>query len=275
MNISYQALILKKIEILEELGNVKYKDLKHLVYRMQLTYDEIMDILDLKYIPTKTTAFSLNPRIYEVVDFNNSLKNILHDNVKVSVTIDDARLKSKLKNNQTLIFIKKWFFYTISRFTQLQQGALNDIEGFYQILPGSYKSDKSINDTGIDKIHLKCDCIQSSIVNGLRETIWYNFALSSPPGHKRYKEPRIKLFKKINKSVLSHILFYFEEDDRKPVDFNRETISFTCQPIEIQNSHLNTYHYMSIYFRDISRITFVKILQLYEYIYKAYLHLYE
>ena len=40
-------------------------------------------------------------------------------------------------------------------------------------------------------------------------------------------------FKKINKSVLSHIRFYLEDDDHKPVDFNGKTLSFTCQPIKI------------------------------------------
>ena len=101
------------------------------------------------------------------------------------------------------------------------------------MIGGSYKSDKPIKITGTDKIHLKCDCIQGSIVNGIREPILYSFALSSPPGHKLYKEPKIKLFKKVNKSVLSHITFYFEDDDHKPVDFKNETISFTCQLIKI------------------------------------------
>ena len=104
---------------------------------------------------------------------------------------------------------------------------------FYQILPGSYKSDKPINITAIDEFHLKCDCIQGSIVNGTREPILYSFALSSPTGHKIYKEPRLKLFKKVNKSVLSLITFYSEDDDHKPVDFNGETISFTCQLYKI------------------------------------------
>ena len=36
--------------------NVKYNDLEDLVYRFQLTYDEIIDILDLKYLPTKKRA---------------------------------------------------------------------------------------------------------------------------------------------------------------------------------------------------------------------------
>ena len=101
------------------------------------------------------------------------------------------------------------------------------------MIAGSHKSDKPINITGFDKIHLKCDCIQGSIVNGIREPILYSFALSSPPGQKIFKEPRVKLFKKVNKSVLSHITFYFEDDDHKPVDFHAETMSFTCQLIKI------------------------------------------
>ena len=165
-------------------------------------------------------------------DLNNTLKHILPDNVKVSVTIDDIGLKSNLKTNQTLIFTEKSFFYTILGFTRSRSYPLDDIDGFYQLIAGSYKSDRTINFTGIDKYHLKCDCIQGSIVNGIREPILHSFALSSPPGHKIYKEPRVKLFKKINKSVLSDITFYTEDDDHKSVDFNNETITFTCQLIK-------------------------------------------
>ena len=116
----------QKNEILEELRNVKHNDLRDLIYRMQLT-NEIIDILDLEYIPTKRIGFSLNPGIYEVIDLNNTLKYILLDNVKVTITIDDIRLKSNLKINQTLIFTNKSFFYTLLGFTQSHQGPLNDI----------------------------------------------------------------------------------------------------------------------------------------------------
>ena len=131
MNVSYQTLILKKNEILEELKNVKYNDLKDLVYRRRLSYDEIMDILDLKYIPTKRTGYSLNPGIYEVIDSNNTLKHILPNIVKINITIDDNRLKSNLKTNQTLNFTEKPFFYTILEFTRSQSYPLDDIDGFY------------------------------------------------------------------------------------------------------------------------------------------------
>ena len=56
--------------------------------------------------------------------------------------------------------------------------------------------------------------------------------MSSKPGHKVYKEPRVKLFEKIKESVLSHITFYLEDDDHKPVDLNSETNFFTCQLIK-------------------------------------------
>ena len=166
----------QKYEIIEELKNVKYNDLEDLVYRMRLSYDEIMNILDLNYIPTKRTGYGLNPGIYEVIDLNNTLKHILPDNVKVNITIDDIRLKSNSKINQTLIFTKRSFFYTNLGFTQSRSYPLDDIDSHYQLIAGSYKSDKPINITGIDKVHLKCDCIQGSIINDVRESILYSFA---------------------------------------------------------------------------------------------------
>ena len=104
---------------------------------MRLSYDEIMIILDLKYIPTKRTGYSLNPGIYEVIDLNNTLKHILPNNVKVNFTIDDIRLKSNLKINQTLKFTERSFFYTILGFTQSRSYPLDDIDSRYQLIAGS------------------------------------------------------------------------------------------------------------------------------------------
>ena len=230
---SLSSLGMFKEEILEDLKNAKFNDLEGMVNRFQLTYDEIIDILDLKYIPTKKMGCSIEPNIYNVVDLNKTLQNILPNNVKIDITIDERKYKTDLKINQTLIFTNKRFFYTLLGFTQSHQGPLNDIERFHQTLPGSYKSDKPFNITGINKVHLKCNVVDGSIVNGVREPTLYSFALDQPPGHKIYKEPKVKLFKKINKSVLSHLTFYLEDDDYKAVDFNGETVSFICQLIKI------------------------------------------
>ena len=47
----------EKNEILEEKKIAKNNDLEDLVYRTQLTYDEIIDLLDLNYIPTRNRLF--------------------------------------------------------------------------------------------------------------------------------------------------------------------------------------------------------------------------
>ena len=49
-----------------------------------------------------------------------------------------------------------------------------------------------------------------------------------------YKETKKKFFKRINKSVLSQITLYLEEDDHKPSDLDGEMISFTCQLFKVQ-----------------------------------------
>ena len=42
-----------RVEIFLEIKKANYYDLEHLVSRFHLTYDEIIDIVDIKYIPKK------------------------------------------------------------------------------------------------------------------------------------------------------------------------------------------------------------------------------
>ena len=90
------------------------------------------------------------------------VNSLLPVEVNVSITIDDIRLGSNLNTNKTMKFTEKSFFYTIIGFTQSHSGPLKDIEGFIHLIRNTYNSDNSVNFTGVDKIHLKCDCIDGS-----------------------------------------------------------------------------------------------------------------
>ena len=149
---------------------------------------------------------------------------------------DYSPFEAQLKQ---LGLLKKSFFFTIQGSTQSLSGPLDDVKRFVQLIPVSYKSNRPNNITSVDKFHLQCDCTNGSIVNGIREPFLLSFVLDTLPRHKTHKEPRIKLYKRINKSVLSHITFYSEDDDHKPVDFNNETKSFTCQLIKIYFYQMN------------------------------------
>ena len=91
--------------------------------------------------------------------------------MEVTITIDDIRLKSDLKSIQNLTFTKESFFDTILGSNDSHLEEIGDIEGFVQLIPRSYKSDESNNITGIGKVHLKCNCTNGSLLNGIREPI--------------------------------------------------------------------------------------------------------
>ena len=68
----------------------------------------------------------------------------------------------------------------------------------------------------MNKSQLNCNCIDGSVVNGLRQSILYSFVLDKPPGYKVFRQPQILHYRKrINKSVLMSITFYVEDDDNK------------------------------------------------------------
>ena len=120
-----------------------------------------------------TVGFTLPPGIYEITDINLMIKSLFPSKVKVKVTIDGIRLGQNLTTNKTIRYTKKSFLYTLLGLTPSHLSPSGDIDGFIQLIPGSYKSEKPINITGIDKNHLKCDCINGSVVNGIREPILY------------------------------------------------------------------------------------------------------
>ena len=80
---------------------------------------------------------------------------------------------------------------------------------------------------------MKCDCIDGSIQDGLRQPILFSFVLDKPSGYKNFCEPETIHYKKINKPVLNTITFYLEDDNNDEVNFNQETLTFSLQVIKI------------------------------------------
>ena len=66
---------------------VKYRDLEDMVYRLQITYDEIIGILDVKYISGSTIGYTIPPGVYEISDINLMLKSLLPGKVKVNMKV--------------------------------------------------------------------------------------------------------------------------------------------------------------------------------------------
>ena len=140
----------------------------------------------------------------------------------IDIEDDDITMKTKFVVKSGFIakrFDEKSFFNTVVGFTP----------GWHYKHYNKYTSQKVVNLGSTKKIYLKCDVIDGSVVNGIRQPILYCFKLDKAPGYKVFCEPETIHFKKINKSVLNTITFYLEDNDHKEVDFNEETLTFTLQ----------------------------------------------
>ena len=143
----------------------------------------------------------------------------------IDIEYDDNTKKTKMVVRSGIIarrFDEKSFFNTILGFTA----------GWAYKDYNQYLSQKIVNLSSTNKIHLKSDCIDGSVVDGIRQPILFSFVLDKPAGYKVFCEPETIHYKK-NKSVLNTITFYLEDDKNEEVDFNQETLTFTLQMIKI------------------------------------------
>ena len=210
--------------------------------RLVIGLDEKDIQLILKEYNSHFITYELTPGIYTIQDISEAIKTFSGHQETIQLEYDDISMRTtivlKFKNEKTkfalgtLRFDRQSFLHTLLGFSPYWD--YKPSKSSHVLIPGVYPSDKIIlNLNTIDKIHLKCDCIDGSIQNGVRQPILYSFVLDKPSGYKVFCEPETIHYKKINKSVLNTITFYLEDDNNKEVDFNQETLTFTLQMIKI------------------------------------------
>ena len=197
--------------------------------QIDLIEDDVKLVLD-EYNSSFITH-ELEPGIYSYREISEALFKILQleypsSDSKILIRLDDITRKTKLVVGSGIIakrFDEKSFFSTILGFT-----AGWDYKHYNQ-----YLSQKIVNSSNTNEIHLKADFIDGSVVDGVRQPILYSFILEKPTGYKIICEPETIHYKKRNKSILNTRTFYLEDDNNKEVDFNGETLTFTLQMTKI------------------------------------------
>ena len=107
-------------------------------------------------------GIQLTPGAYELVDINASVKQIINESdydFEFNIIPDTISMKSVLTTSNPIHFYSE----------------LNKVLGFTQreYPSGTHTSEKPVMITTTDKVHLKCDCVDGSIVNGIREQILF------------------------------------------------------------------------------------------------------
>ena len=159
---------------------------------VDLVRDDIKLVLD-EY-NTSFVTYELQPSIYAFKDLSEALFNTLQPDYPGAGTVidtefDDLTRKSKLVVRSGIIarrFDENSFFSTILEFTSGW-----DYEHYNE-----YISQKIVNLSSTNKVHLKRDVIDGIIVGGLRQPILSIFVLDEPSGYKLVCEPETIHYKK-------------------------------------------------------------------------------
>ena len=175
--------------------NNYYDDLNKIIDQIIQNIKDKTNILDLKGIGSVSNCLGIEipPGAYELVDINNTIQQEFinscgfYSDFKFNIEADTISMKSVLTTSYSIYF----------------NSELNTLLGFTKTdyTAGTHISEKPVMITTTDKVHLKCDCVDGSIVNGIREQILFSFNLSAPPGYKITKEPNIILYKKTQNKV--------------------------------------------------------------------------
>ena len=163
--------------------------------QIDLIEDDIKLVLD-EYNSSFIT-YELQPGIYTFKEISEALFNILQSEYPgpsnvIDIEYDDITMKSKLVVRSGIIAIRfdeQSFFSTVLGFTP----------GWDYKHYNKYISQKILNLGSTNKIHLKCDIIDGSVVDGVRQPILYSFVLDKKLGYKVFCEPETIQYKnKIN-----------------------------------------------------------------------------
>ena len=160
--------------------------------QIDLVEDDIKLVLD-EY-NSIFIAYEITPGIYTFKDISEAVFNTLQteypgSNNVIDIEYDDITMKTKLVIRSGIIavrFDEKSIFSTVLGFTPGW-----DYKHYYK-----YISQKILNLASKNKIHLKCDIIDGSVVNGIRQPILYSFVLDKKPGYKVFSEPETIKYKK-------------------------------------------------------------------------------
>ena len=159
----------------------KFRDFESYL-RIVVGLDEKDFQLILEEFNSHFVTYELNPGIYTIQDISEIINTFSGHNEVIEIEYNDISMKTKIilkyKDSRenfglgTLRFDKKSFFHTL----------LGHDPYFDYKVPGVYNSDKILNLNTTKKIHLKCDCIDGSIQNGVRQPILFTFVLNKPSG---------------------------------------------------------------------------------------------
>ena len=167
-------------------GRSPIRDLESYLRIVVALDEDDIQLISSQYNPN-FDSYKITPGLYSIKNISDVACAMGNNEGTLKTKYDDFSMETKLilirfgGNFGTLRFDEKSFYNTLLRLTLYWDYKPNN--AVHADSPGVYTSDKNLNLSTIDKIHLKCDVFDGSVVNGRREPILFSFVLNKPAGN--------------------------------------------------------------------------------------------
>ena len=164
--------------------------------RVVIGLDEDDIQLKVKQHNSNFVTYEIPPGVYSIKDISEVVYTIGDHKGTLRIEYVDNSMKTKqmLSPFEMLRFNEKSFFNTSSGFTPFWD--YRPTKTIHLDSPGLYTSEKISNLCTINKIRLKCDVNDGSVVNGLRQPLFFCSVSDEPMGYKVFCHPETVHFKK-------------------------------------------------------------------------------
>ena len=170
-------------------------------FRIVVGLDEDDIQLILKQYNAKLVTYELDPAKKTIEDIQEAVYPFRDQEGTLQIEYDHLNRKTKLTLTrfgltfETLRNVEKSLFHTSLGFTPYWE--YKPSNAILADSPGVYTNDKTSNLCKINKIHVKCEVIDGSVVDGVRQLVLFTFVLDKLSGYKIFCEPETIHYKKI------------------------------------------------------------------------------
>ena len=160
--------------------------------RIVVGLDEEDIQLILKQYKSHFITYELSPGIYTIQDISHTVRTFSGHEGRLQIEYDDINKKTKINLTRAgEVFMSLRFdeksFITLLGFEPYCD--YKPINSNHPHIPTVNIRDKILNLSTTNKIHLKCDVIDGSIQDGIRQPILFSFVLDKPSGYTVFCEP--------------------------------------------------------------------------------------
>ena len=158
------------------------------------------------------------PGAYELSEINDFIQRNLVDDASLEIIPNNNTLKCNIRINVPNVSVS--FDH---------ERSMKDLLGYpeHAVLevPGDHEGLNIVKILAVNQIHVNCNIVDGSFVNGSKAPVLYSFFPNVPPGYKVIESLNENIYLPVSQTYIESIRVWLTDQDRNPINLRGEDLS--------------------------------------------------